>query len=100
MKLELEDLSEDKLYKQLWGFYFCDSYSGPIIYLDYYQELKKESTKKHKWEVIRQYQRLGRTRDFYNNTMKVEEVPFDELIKITIRDKFADMIQVKLWDKK
>jgi hypothetical protein len=99
MKLELEDLSEDKLYKRIWGFYFCNSYSAPIIYLDYYQELKKESTKKHKWEVIKQYQRLGRSRDYENNDMKSTDVPFDELIKITIRDKFSSLLQVKLWDK-
>lgn len=98
MNITLENLSEDKLHKEIWSFYFCDSFTAPILYLDSYQELKKESTRKHNWEVIRQYHRIGRARDF-NNRIEVSEVPFDESIKLAAKYKLGNLLEVKLWDR-
>jgi hypothetical protein len=99
MNITLENLSEDKLHKETWGFYFCDSFPDKaILYLDSYQELKKESTRKHNWEVIRQYQRIGRARDF-NNRIEAKDVPFDESIKLAAKYKLDSLLEVKLWDR-
>jgi len=80
----------DDFNKVQYGFYFDDR--KMIIYLDKYIILYRE-TKRHGWKISKQYERL----DQRHNTIKLEDIPFDDNIKTKAKQIFVDQITVDIW---
>ena len=63
MKVRLEKLSEDKLSRVVWEFYFnCDVCSHTKFVLDEYRVQSRETIRKRTWESHKVYLRIGDTR--------------------------------------
>jgi hypothetical protein len=86
----------DDLNKETWSFYFDDMRN--ILYLDSYIVWHRETTRKRNWDIVRQYRRIGRRRD-YQNSIELAEVPFTDDIKREALADFASKITVKTWDR-
>jgi hypothetical protein len=86
----------DKLHCERWSFWFVDSFSGPILYLDSYQMLSRPSAR-HRFKIDKQYQRLGRPGRDFQNPIPLSGVPLDDEIKAEAIRGFTSSLVVKVW---
>ena len=85
----------DALTREDYYFYlFTDyGYTSPILYIDKYILYKRESIK-HKFKVDSKYDRL----DSRHNSIKVEDVPFNEALVEEVKLKFLEGLKVLKWE--
>jgi hypothetical protein len=98
MNIQIE-YNSDKQNRETWSFWLCDSIGGNVVlYLDAYVVWRREQGKR-KWEIVKQYQRIGQTRNVQKG-IPVEEVPLSDDTKQEVLQKLYSSVQVRIWDKK
>ncbi len=82
----------DELTKEIYNFYQVDN----LIYLSNYTVLKRETTRKTKYSVVKKYDRLN-TRD---SSLSEDQVPFTEEIKAEAIKMYIDSLKIMLWSER
>lgn len=94
MKARIEKLSEDKLSRTIWEFYFsCDVCSRTKLVLDEYREQCKESIRKRTWWDKKIYLRIGDTRGRMAVVLTAADVPVPEDIIAEAKAQLIGVIQ-------
>lgn len=83
---------KDELTKEWWDFTLIRE----TLFLNGYQLLKRESTRKRKYIAVKKYDRLqGR-----NSNIEESEVPFTNEIKKEALERYFETIDVRRWSEK
>ena len=91
MGVEIEKVI-DELNKEIWFFVLIRN----TLFLDGYELLCRESTRKRKYNVIKRYDRLQRR----YSTIEESEVPLTSEIKKEALQTYFDTIDCRKWSEK
>ena len=83
---------KDELTKETWDFTLIHE----TLFLNGYQLLKRENTRKRKYSTIKKYDRLQRR----YSTIEESEVPFTEEIKKEALQRYFETIDVRRWSER
>jgi hypothetical protein len=83
--------------KEKWIFMYFEM--EHCLFLDGYVILERDSTKSKKWDIVRQYQRLGRQRDHINNIIKEEDITIPESVIQQVKEEFISTLKVSKWNR-
>lgn len=86
------EYQHDDLHKEEWTFYFDTN--SMVLYLDKYI-MWERPTKRSGWKIFQSYNRLPDR----NAGMKIEEVPFDEDVRLKALANFIRSVEVKTWEE-
>ena len=84
--------TKDELTKETWNFTLIRE----TLFLNGYQLLKRESTRKRKYIAVKKYDRLQRR----DSTIEESEVPFTEEIKKEALQRYFETIDVRRWSER
>lgn len=94
MNIRIERVSEDKLSRTIWEFYFsCDTCSRTRFILDEYREQCRETIRKRTWRDNKIYLRIGDMRGRTTTAVPVGEVPLPDDIVAEAKGKLVGAIQ-------
>jgi Fe-S cluster biosynthesis and repair protein YggX len=83
---------KDELTKEAWDFTLIRE----TLFLNGYQLLKRESTKKRKYIAVKKYDRLQSR----NSNIEESEVPFTNEIKKEALERYFETIDVRRWSER
>jgi Fe-S cluster biosynthesis and repair protein YggX len=83
---------KDELTKEAWDFTLIRD----TLFLNGYQLLKRESTRKRKYIAVKKYDRLQKR----NSNIEESEVPFTNEIKKEALGKYFEKIDVRRWSER
>ena len=83
---------KDELTKECWGFTLIRE----TLFLNEYQLLKRESTRKRKYVTVKRYDRLQSR----NSNIEESEVPFTNEIKKEALERYFETIDVRRWSER
>ena len=83
---------KDELTKEAWDFTLIRE----TLFLNGYQLLKRESTKKRKYIAVKKYDRLQSR----NSNVEESEVPFTNEIKKKALERYFETIDVRRWSER
>lgn len=83
---------KDELTKECWDFRLIRQ----TLFLDGYQLLKRESTRKRKYIAVKIYDRLQSR----SSNIKESEVPFTKEIKKEALERYFETIDVRRWSER
>jgi len=88
----------DELTKEEWVFCLDDNLN---CYIEGYTLMNKESTRRRKYKIVKQYTRIGDQRSmFTKQILKEEEVPITLEIEEKVKKIIIDSIIFKKWKSK
>ena len=83
---------KDELTKESWDFTLIHN----TLFLNEYQLLKRENTRKRKYTAIKKYNRLQKR----DSTIEESEVPFTNEIKKEALEKYFETIDCRRWSER
>ena len=83
---------KDELTKETWDFTLIRD----TLFLNGYQLLKRENTRRRKYSAIKKYDRLQSR----NSTIEESQVPFTDEIKKEALDRYFETIDVRRWSER
>ena len=83
---------KDELTKETWDFTLIRE----TLFLNGYQLLKRENTRKRKYSAIKKYDRLQRR----NSTIEESEVPFTDEIKKEALQMYFETVDCRRWSER
>ena len=83
---------KDELTKEVWDFTLISK----TLFLNGYQLLKRESTRKQKYKTVKNYDRLQSR----NSNIEESEVPFNSEIKKEALQRYFETIDVRRWSER
>lgn len=86
------EIVKDELTKELWGFTLIRN----TLFLDKYELLQRESTRKRKWNDVKKYDRLMSR----YSTMEDSEVPLTDDVKKEALERYFESIDCRKWSEK
>jgi hypothetical protein len=86
------EIVKDELTKEAWDFILILE----TLFLNGYQLLKRESTRKRKYKDVKKYDRLQRR----NSNIEESEVPFTNEIKKEALERYFEKIDVRRWSER
>jgi hypothetical protein len=97
MRIEIEKISDDNLFKKTYGFYVNIEGFEERIYIDIYLEESRKTTR-HKYKVDKFWERVGsRTRQNYFTDTEILSI-FTEEIKKEAKEKIKQRIDdILIW---
>jgi hypothetical protein len=82
----------DELTKEIWDFTLIHD----TLFLNGYELLKKESTRKRKYTAVQRYDRLQRS----NSNIEESQVPFTDEVKKEALRAYFETIDVRRWSER
>jgi hypothetical protein len=83
---------KDELTKETWDFTLIRD----TLFLNGYELLKRESTRKLKYTAVQKYDRLQKR----NSTIQESQVPFSDEIKKEALKTYFETIDVRRWSER
>jgi hypothetical protein len=94
MQIRIEKISEDKLSRIVWGFYFSCDVGNMKFILDEFRSQCRETIRKRTWQDKMVYSRVNYTRSFSLGVkMEAGEVPLTDEIIAEVKAQLIGKIQ-------